>query len=61
MLDDEIGDARLHPEMEARIAARLVGEKIQKVPLRHQRDETAMGRQMREIGNDDALVADLRR
>ena len=46
-------------EMKARIAARLVGEKIEKVPLRHQRDETAMGRQMGEIGKDDALVADL--
>ena len=45
--------------METRIAARLVGKKIEEVPLRHQRDEMAVGRQMREIGKDDALVADL--
>ena len=61
MLGDEIGDARAHPEMKARIAARLLGEKIQKVPLRHQGDEAAMRRQMREIGNDHALIADQRR
>ena len=49
----------LHLELEARIAARLLGEEIEEVPLRHQGDEAALRRQMREIGDHDALVADL--
>ena len=58
MLHDEVGDARAHLEMKARVAARLLGEEIEKVPLRHQGDEAAMRRQMREVCNDDPLVAD---
>src|SRR6185437_7780276 len=38
---------------------RPLGEEIEEVPLRHQRDELATRRQMREIADDDALVADL--
>ena len=61
ILHDEVGDARAHLEVKARIAARLLGEEIEKVPLRHQSDEAAMRRQMREIGEGHALVTDLTR
>ena len=61
ILHEEVGDARAHLEVKARIAARLLGEEIEKVPLRHQSDEAAMRRQMREIGEGHALVADLTR
>src|SRR5438093_6785997 len=37
----------------------MPGEKIQKIPLRHQSDEFAMSRQMREVRQHDKLVADL--
>jgi hypothetical protein len=47
--------------MKAWKAARPIGEKIEKVPLRHQGDEAAMDGEMREIGEDQALVADLAR
>src|SRR4029079_8007381 len=42
ILHDEVGDARAHLEVKARISTRLLGEEIEEVPLRHQSDETAM-------------------
>ena len=46
---DEAGDLGLHLQVEGGKAARLFGDEIQKVPLRHQRDKTALSGQMREI------------
>jgi len=40
----------LHAEPEARKVLCTVREEIEKIPLRHQRDELAMGGQMPEIG-----------
>jgi hypothetical protein len=37
----------------------VLGEKIEEFPLRHEGNETAARRQMREIGERDALLADL--
>jgi len=43
------------------VAAAVGGEEIEKVPLRHQRDEFALCRQMGEVDQPDALVSDLQR
>src|SRR6185503_8054598 len=58
-LFDEIGRLRLHPQIEPRILLAMVGEEIQEVPLRHQRDKFAMYRQRVEITDGDAVGADL--
>ena len=58
-LRDQIGGLGLHAQMEFRIALALLGEEIEEVPLRHQRDEFAAGRQMAEVHHRDALGADL--
>jgi len=58
-LFDQCGDVGLHSELERRIALRLSGDKIQEVPLRHQGDETAMGRQMGKIGDPHKVIANL--
>ena len=49
-----------HSQMKAGIALRALGEKIQEIPLRHQHDEFAMGRQVRKIGHRHLLLADVR-
>ena len=49
-LDDQVGRLGLHHELEAGIAPALLGDEIQEIPLRHQRDELAAGRQMAEVG-----------
>src|SRR4029077_2221783 len=53
------GDLGLHAQAEAWIGLRLIGEKIEKVPLRHEGDEAAAHRQMREVGKHHAVVANL--
>jgi hypothetical protein len=39
----------------------VIGEKIEKIPLRHQRNEFATNRQMIEMTDHDAIFADLQR
>ena len=58
-LFDEIGDFRVHPQMESRVAFAPFSQEIQKVPLRHLGDEFALRRQTPEIRHLDAFVADL--
>ena len=41
---------RLHSQIEVGVAPRLCGEEVEKVPLRHERDELGPRRQVREIG-----------
>ena len=55
---DEVGDLGFHPQVKARQPAARFGEEIEEIPLRHQRDELAAGRQMGEIGDPDLAVAD---
>ena len=43
---DQVGGLGLHQQMKARIAPALLGEEIEEIPLRHQRDEFAVRRQM---------------
>jgi hypothetical protein len=46
-------------QVEGRIFLAVRRQKIEEVPLRHQRGEFAMRRQMAEIGKRDGGVADL--
>ena len=55
---DEVGDLGLHLQPEVWVGLRLVGEKIEEVPLRHEGDEVAARRQVREIGKHHAILAD---
>src|SRR5262249_28051752 len=48
-----------HHQTEFRIALAGGGEEIQEVPLRHQRDELAARRQVGEVADPEALVAEL--
>ena len=48
-----------HPELEGRVAGRLLREKVQEVPLGQERDEPAARRQMGEVGERHRHVADL--
>ena len=59
VFDQETNDLRLHFEMEAGIALGLLGEKIEKVPLRHEGDEFAAGRKVRKIRERHIVIADL--
>ena len=51
---DEAGRFGLHHETEVRVAARVACEEIEKIPLRHQRDEAAMRGHMAEVGDRDS-------
>ena len=57
-LFDQVDDLGPHPEMERWIAAGVLGDEVEEVPLRHERDEPAMGRQVREVGDLDLDTAD---
>src|ERR1700730_15226481 len=55
-VEQKIDHFVLHAKRKRREACRLVSEKIQKIPLRHERDEFAMGWQVREIGDRDRMT-----
>ncbi len=38
----------------------MLGKEIEKIPLRHERDKAAAGRQMPEVGDGQSHLADLR-
>ena len=46
---DQVDRLGPHAQVEGRIALALLGQEIEEVPLRHQRDELAAGRQVGEI------------
>ncbi len=56
---DQIDRFGLHVQVECFVAFAVLGEEIEKIPLRHQRDEFAVRRQVREIDDRQRLVADL--
>ena len=56
---DEIRGFGLHLDVESGIAAALLDEEIQEVPLRHHGDEFAVGGKMGEVGESERFVADL--
>ena len=43
-LDRKIAGFGLHLQLESRKSLGMLGEKVEEIPLRHQGDETAMGR-----------------
>ena len=57
---EQIGGLRAHAQIEARKALRVIGHEIQKIPLRHQRDESAMHGQVLKIPDDQVLFSDLK-
>src|ERR1700738_2009415 len=58
---NDLGDLGLHPQVKGRIPPGLLGNKIQKVPLRHQTKKFAMGGKVGEICNSDGFGPDLSR
>ncbi len=56
----ELVHLRPHAQMKGRVALARLGQKVEEIPLRHERQELAVGRQMREIGDLHQLIADLR-
>ena len=56
---DESGHFGSHPQRECRIASRALGEEAQEVPLRHERDEPALRRQMGEVRDRQRQTVDL--
>ncbi len=59
-LDDEIGDLVLHAHVEARIFLAELRDEVQEVPLRHEREELAVRVEVREVGDGQREVVDLR-
>ena len=58
---DQAGYVGSHSELEGGIALRLFGQEVEKVPLRHEGNETAAGGQAGKIGQHNLRVAHLRR
>src|SRR5690348_2690523 len=54
----EAGDLGLHQQVERRVRARVRCDEVEKVPLRHQRDELAVRRQVREVAERERLAPD---
>src|SRR5262245_41314992 len=57
----EPGDLGLHEQVERRVRAGLGCHEVQEIPLRHQRDELAARRQVRQIAKRQRLAADAAR
>ena len=57
-VEDQVGDFVLHVEREAGEAFRLGGEKLEKIPLRHESNELAARRQTREVSDADIMPVD---
>ena len=51
VLLDQFRDIRLHPQIEGRIAPALLGQEIEKIPLRHQSNESALRGQMGKVAD----------
>ena len=59
ILFDQIDRFRLHPQVERLITPTPICDKIEEIPLRHQRNEFAMNWQMLEMTDDHTVFADL--
>ena len=55
---DQLVAFGLHHQMECRIFATALGQEVQEIPLRHQRDELAVGWETREIRDLDRRARD---
>ena len=45
--------------MERRVTPAVLGEEVEELPLRHEGDEAAVGRQVREVGDRHGLAGDV--
>ena len=54
---DQVNPFVPHPKLKASESLRAIGEKIQEIPLRHQRDKLAARGQMAEVGGPKGEVA----
>ena len=59
ILLDQVGRLGLHAQVECLVSLAVLGEEVEEVPLRHERDEFAMRRQMAEIDHLNVFGADL--
>ena len=59
VLFQEPGHLGVHQEVERGIALRSLGDEIEEVPLRHERDELAMSREVSEVGDGHFDVPDV--
>src|SRR5258708_3291237 len=57
----QVGDLSLHLRMKPGIASCLLGDEVEKVPLRHESEKFAMRGQVTEIRKRDGFAADLAR
>ncbi len=57
---DEAGDLGFHHQSEIGIRRFPFGEEIEKIPLRHERDKAAAGRQVAEVRDGQPHLAELR-
>ncbi len=58
ILDEQIGDLGLHVQFKGREPFGMTGEKIEKIPLRHERNEFAVRRELREIRDGHGPTVD---
>src|SRR5579871_1519421 len=56
---NDVSALGLHQQMESGISLALRRDKVEEVPLRHERNEFASGRQVAEVGHRNPLVAEL--
>ena len=59
-LEEHIGHRSAHAQRKMGRARRLAGQEIEEVPLRHHRDEAAARRKAAEVGEFQAVLAELR-
>src|SRR4029077_10040280 len=52
-------DFGFHEEMEGRQFLRFAGDEVEKLPLRHENHEFAARRQLREVADSEAVLAEL--
>ena len=60
ILLDQICRLGLHAQVKCFVALAVLGEEVEEVPLRHQRDELAVRRQVAKIDHLNVFGADLR-
>src|SRR5215471_14187750 len=58
-LDDEVNDFRPHQQLKLWVLPRLLSKEIEKVPLWHEAEKLAVGRQMCEVCQRNKLIANL--
>src|SRR5216683_4415792 len=58
VLFEEAGYVRFHFQLERGVAARMLSQEVKKIPLGHERNEVAMSRRVRKIGDCHFSAAD---